>query len=60
MVHSELCPVCNGKGKLEDMKVTQGSKNCHGCGGLGWVVVQDQSRIAYQPFLVDDSKKMRL
>ncbi len=42
--HSELCPVCHGKGKIS---VTVGygtvdnDQNCHGCGGCGWVTVKD-------------------
>lgn len=32
MTHSEICPVCSGKGKLED-------KICHGCEGKGWIVI---------------------
>lgn len=34
MAHAEKCPVCNGKGKIDD-------KTCHGCGGTGWIVIQD-------------------
>ena len=60
MTHSEICPVCSGKGKLDDIKITSGFKTCHGCWGSGWVEVQDQSRIVCQPFLVDDKKRMRL
>ena len=36
MAHSEICPVCKGKGKLED-------KPCHGCAGLGWITIQDNN-----------------
>ncbi len=32
MPHAELCPVCSGTGKCE-------GETCHGCVGLGWVVV---------------------
>ena len=39
MAHAEKCPVCDGKGKLNNTKVTHGSKTCHGCGGLGWITV---------------------
>lgn len=35
MAHAEKCPVCEGKGKVEE-------KQCHGCSGLGWVTVQKQ------------------
>jgi len=37
--HAELCPVCNGNGKVaEKGKITK-EQLCHGCGGLGWVKV---------------------
>jgi DnaJ-class molecular chaperone len=34
--HSEICPVCMGKGKIKD-----GVEEvpCHGCSGKGWIVV---------------------
>jgi len=49
MAHSETCPLCGGSGKL---KLAGGkpaeqedifAKTCHGCGGQGWVTVQDKS-----------------
>lgn len=44
MSHSEICPVCGGSGKLPaDTKTTSASeKQCHGCGGLGWITVKDE------------------
>ena len=33
-----LCPVCNGSGVL-----CSGACGCHGCGGLGWVAVPEDS-----------------
>jgi len=36
MSHAEICPVCKGKGKIDD-------KPCHGCGGLGWITIQDNN-----------------
>ena len=50
MSHAERCPVCLGKGtvKMDDWgqhESTGGQKyptTCHGCGGTGWVTVQDQ------------------
>lgn len=36
MAHAERCPVCEGKGKVE-------SQPCHGCFGLGWVSIYDQT-----------------
>jgi hypothetical protein len=38
MAHSELCPVCKGKGKVKD-------KNCHGCFGKGWVTIYGDSKL---------------
>ncbi len=34
MAHAEICPVCKGNGKVE-------KETCHGCGGKGWVQVDD-------------------
>lgn len=31
------CPVCNGYGTVGK---APNEKECHGCGGLGWVVVE--------------------
>ena len=33
MSHAEICPVCSGKGKVEE------ERQCHGCAGLGWITV---------------------
>jgi hypothetical protein len=33
-MHSELCPVCKGSGKINDI-------TCHGCNGKGWVEVKN-------------------
>ena len=51
MNHAEKCPVCGGSGEVQVPYVKQeGStaalptvipKRCHGCGGSGWVTVQD-------------------
>lgn len=48
--HTEICPVCNGAGKYKECTFfgdrttiqTYIEKNCHGCGGLGWVTVTDE------------------
>lgn len=55
MAHSERCPVCEGSGKGV-LAWTEGSAAmgevgnsvlrhypCHGCGGKGWVTVEDKS-----------------
>lgn len=48
MAHAERCPICLGEGKIrpegvwsEDYKAT-----CHGCGGKGWIEVQDNENVA--------------
>lgn len=43
--HAQLCPVCNGDGKVmpkDDCYSTAAPQPvaCHGCGGLGWVTVK--------------------
>ena len=58
MAHAERCPICYGTGKLTPPKIpyyTSDSpqpQTCHGCGGLGWVTVQDP-----RPFLESPTKK---
>ena len=52
MAHAQICPVCNGKGKLKD-----GSK-CHGCGGKGWITIQDNDK--NNPWLWEDDEKKKL
>lgn len=43
MNHAERCPVCGGKGRLpEELLEEEVFINiCHGCGGIGWIVVPD-------------------
>lgn len=47
MSHSEICPVCNGAGKIRqylDYVCTTNcysETTCHGCLGKGWVTVED-------------------
>ena len=48
MSHSELCPVCNGKGKTFDNECTAPTKQCHSCNGLGWITV-------YKPVMLSQS-----
>lgn len=48
MSHAEKCPVCEGKGRMCTLPFgygTDATKKCHGCGGLGWITVED--RISY-------------
>jgi DnaJ-class molecular chaperone len=39
--HAEICPVCNGSGRLPESGTSTAGKTCHGCNGTGWVTVQD-------------------
>jgi len=44
MAHAEICPICNGKGVIEEEIGSTGEKTikiCHGCGGRGWIEVRD-------------------
>jgi len=46
MGKAQTCPVCLGKGKIYDAEsfgktYKDKYKTCHGCGGKGWVTVQD-------------------
>ena len=44
MNHGEKCPVCQGIGRLpNDGKTSDATdKVCHGCFGLGWIVIEDK------------------
>lgn len=46
MAHAEKCPVCGGLGKVPCAEKCGSTASndlvtCHGCGGKGWVTVQD-------------------
>jgi len=54
MNHAEVCPICKGTGKVEAGENLE--RNCHGCGGLGWITVVDSAQpshvgVPYIPFL---------
>jgi hypothetical protein len=59
MTHSEICPVCGGKGTVPMNNpsgwtpvTTSGEppqKTCHGCSGRGWVEVNDMPYYLPQP-----------
>jgi hypothetical protein len=42
-MHAEICPICNGEGRIKRTKdqTAEGYQRCHGCDGKGWVEVQD-------------------
>ncbi len=46
-LHAEKCPVCNGEGRITEVQHPSGtsaviiSKPCNGCGGRGWIEVND-------------------
>jgi DnaJ-class molecular chaperone len=44
MSHAETCPVCAGRGKTKPDPLGNkgGERTCHGCGGSGWVIVEDR------------------
>lgn len=41
--HVEICPICKGKGTIQDnVNITAIiTRTCHGCNGYGWVTVKD-------------------
>ena len=44
MAHAETCPICWGSGKVQDPDgLASETKTCRGCGGSGWVSVQDEA-----------------
>ena len=42
MTHVEICPICHGKGVLEP-----DGRYCNGCGGRGWIEVNDYYPYSY-------------
>ena len=46
MAHAQICPICGGKGKIQD-PFTNVEETCHGCSGRGWIEVSD----TYNPWL---------
>jgi DnaJ-class molecular chaperone len=46
MNHAEKCPVCGGIGKVMSTNYPLPASSaydtlCHGCGGRGWIIVND-------------------
>jgi hypothetical protein len=52
MAHAEKCPVCLGIGKVntDDKSTAGGQMSCHGCGGKGWIEVQDYNGFPLYPY----------
>ena len=40
-----LCPVCGGKGEYREKSEPSKPRECHGCGGKGWVEVSSPDTI---------------
>ena len=41
-MHSEICPICSGKGKIKNSEnTTYAEVTCHGCGGKGWIEISN-------------------
>lgn len=55
MAHAEKCPVCDGNGKvvhIPDPNIVRPivEETCNGCGGKGWITVDDSYPRYYFPF----------
>lgn len=50
MAHAEICLICCGKGKLPDdgKSTAVYERPCYGCGGLGWVTVEDMPKDTFE------------
>lgn len=52
MAHAEICPVCEGIGRIKELNdgtinkielsLPINARVCHGCDGKGWVTVEDE------------------
>jgi hypothetical protein len=50
MSKAQICPVCNGIGKYSDShNGCTISRDCHGCGGKGWIEVGGCDYPSYPP-----------
>jgi len=60
-----LCPVCNGSGRLLEPNCPGStcsafiSRDCHGCGGKGWVSISDNVLI-YSPQDEEDKREVHI
>lgn len=49
MARAVLCPVCEGSGHAQPPDYFTDMVDCHGCGGKGWVQVDDTPPRPYWP-----------
>ena len=49
-MHSELCPVCHGKGVIYSPLLRK-DVTCHGCNGKGWIEVKNDNYIPTIPYI---------
>lgn len=50
MNHAEVCPVCNGTGKVNRTQHTDSCiriETCNGCSGQGWITVRGTTPLQY-------------
>jgi len=54
MAHAEICPICNGKGVIEEEDSTgkKITRICHGCVGKGWIEVRDDPCYSPYPYTI--------
>lgn len=52
MAHAEKCPICSGTGRVntDDKSIVGGQIPCYGCGGKGWVEVQERTLNPMYPY----------
>lgn len=63
MAHAEVCPICSGRGTVKENtfenSITDTETICHGCGGKGWVTVQDEPEKETK-FVTNENNKIGL
>lgn len=53
-MRAQVCPVCNGRGKIGNngfSATVVDEKTCHGCNGKGWVEVQEEPLFFKKPYI---------
>lgn len=55
-MHSEICPICNGRGwickEYPASPPCKDKKKCYGCDGKGWISVHDSYPYYYPPYTI--------